>query len=157
MGDNVQVTEREEEEVYRELKRDIIRDYYSGDISKEEYEYKLKELEKRKSGGSEGGGFSLFPERTIWDDLDLPPEQFDFYVPVTEIGLSFILFFASYVVYLFRDDPSWTAYGHPTWGVHFVIVAMVGLGAGLFIVGVGWLRYWRKKKRSGKYALHQER
>jgi len=74
------VTEREKEEAYREIKRDIIRDYYSGHISKDEYESKLKQLEERKSGGSGGGGggFSIFPERSIWDDLDLPPEQFDF-------------------------------------------------------------------------------
>jgi hypothetical protein len=151
------VTESDKEEIYREIKRDLLRDYYSGHISNEEYESKLEELEERKSGGSGGGGFSIFPKRSIWDDLDLPPEQFDFYAPATEIGMAFVLFFASYVVYLFRDNPGWTAYGHPAWGVYAVIATMDGFGACLIIVAVFWLRHWRRKKRSGEYALHQER
>jgi hypothetical protein len=147
------MAEREEEEVYREIRREIIRDYYSGSISKEEYESKLEELEERKSGGSGGGGggFSIFPQRSIWDDLDLPPEQFDFYAPVSFIAIGFIFFVGAYAVYWSRDNPGWRG------GANWVVALMALMGVFLILLAVFGLRHWRRKKRSGEYTLHQER
>lgn len=148
------VLSNDEEEIYQQVKRELHYEYYSGRLTKSEYEAKLEELERRRHGDGGIGGVDvfgwLFPERSIWDGLDLPPEKFDFYVPMTLIACSFVMFFASYVVYYYRDLPGW--YG----GADYLVAVMVIFAVSMDITCIASLKRWREKKRKGRYALRRE-
>jgi hypothetical protein len=145
---------QEEEEVYKEIKREYTRDYYTGWITREEYERKIGELEERRyGGGTGGGGFSFFPKDSIWTDLDLPPEKFDLYMPITVIGMGF-LFLVGACVFPFLHQDFAPKGGFGWW---FIVISFALMGIMCIVPGILVLRDWRKKKCVGEYELRKER
>jgi len=153
----------DEDEVYRSVRRDLTRAYYSGRLTKEEYDSKLLELDEKRYGKiSTSRGFSL---GSIWDAFDLPPERFHFWVSVEFLGLGSAMIIAVFViVWTFGLDILWPIAPplvslRPGFEDFFGLMAFLFLliAPFLIILGIGWFRHWRKKRSSGEYALHQER
>lgn len=141
----------EEEEVYREVRRDIIRRYYSGYLARDEYTEELEELDRRKyegiSGGGGGGGFNLNFD-SYWNKL--PPEQFDRNLSIFTLGISIFCFFLGYNLHVYRESPLLIHYGATSTNVAILLTVILGLVS--FFTGILGLRIWWRKKSSGKYA-----
>lgn len=142
-----------EEEIYNEVKSSLLRQYYSGELTEEEYESKLAELRKRRYGELDAGG-GLFSGRSIWTDLDLPPEKFDLYAPLTGIGIGTFMLIMALFWQLHLDSPILRGGRGEGFMVPWFLVI---IGVITIVCCIPCLTEWRRKKREGLYELHQER